>query len=385
MITVAHLISEYLITNHTYVYDHLVGHDDGYRMVVISRCLFPAREKFPFSPVYGLIPWYRLYPYLNQYVPWLVDWVADKYFKYWIKKEDADILHAHFGNFGAKLMGVKKDVDLPMVVSFYGDDAASYPQKPEWKELYQKMFREVEVFIAICEDMKKKLVSFGCPEEKIKIIHVATDLEKFSYQAREIGGKGSEDNPVNFLMVATFNKKKGHSTLIDAFKNVYERNNNVTLTLVGFGPLKGDIEKQIAEYGLEEQVEIVDTTDHPDFFSLFVDQLHSKDVFVHPSQTTEEGSSEGTPTVIMAASAAGMPVVSTQHAGIPEIVVDGETGFLVPERDDSALAEKMLYLAENPDLWNQMGKAGRERMENEFSQSVLIEKLEKIYDTLLEK
>ncbi len=382
--TVAHLISEYLITNHSYIYDHLLQ-DDQFRKVVIARGLFPGRENFPFSPLHGFFPWYRFYPYVNKYFPALFDQLADEYFKKWINKEKADLLHTHFGSFGAKLVDVKKDVDLPMVVSFYGDDASSYPDRPGWADPYQRMFEEVEGFIAICDDMKKKLVSFGCPEEKIHIAHVAADLEKYSYQARDIENKGTEENPVQYLMVATFTKKKGHRILIPAFANLLKQREHARLTIVGFGHLKEKIEQMVAEYDLQNSVEIIDTADHPDFFSLFVKNLHEKDIFVHPSLTTEEGDAEGTPTVIMAASACGMPVISTQHAGIPEVVEDEATGWLVPEKDVDALTNRMVMLYDHPEIWNNIGSAGRAKMEKEFSRKALNNSLQKIYNSILEQ
>jgi len=377
--TVAHLISEYLITNHSYIYDHLLGESDRFRRVVISRCLFPGRENFPFEPIHALLRWHRAYPRLNRYLPKVVDWAADEFFKFWIRREKAALLHAHFGPFGAKLLNVKRAVGLPMVVSFYGDDASSYPARPEWAALYQRMFSEVEAFIAICGDMKRRLVGFGCPEEKVHVIHVATDLEKFTYQGRRPG------EVVRFLIVATFNEKKGYDTLLTAFARVRAEKTNARLTIIGFGPLRGAIEQKISELGIADSVELIDTTDHPDFFSLFIKNLHEQDIFVHPSLTAADGDAEGTPTVITAAAACGMPVISTHHAGIPEIVLDGESGFLVAEKDVESLAEKMLYLAGHPELWNPFGRAGRRRIEEEFSREALTCNLENLYDTLLGK
>lgn len=376
---VAHLISEYLITNHAYIYDQLLGHEDRFRIVVISRCLFPGRENFPFEPIHALLRWHRLYPRLNKYAPQLADWAADQYFNFWIRREKVDLLHAHFGSFGAKLVDLKRSVGLPMVVSFYGDDASSYPQRPEWRDGYQQMFREAEGFIAICDDMKRRLVGFGCPAEKIYIVHVAIDLDKYTYKERQ------PSKTVKFLIVATFNEKKGHEVLLRAFAKVCARKENVSLTVIGFGPLKGKIKKTIDDLGISDCVDLIDTTNHPDFFSLFVENLHEKDIFVHPSLTTPSGDAEGTPTVIMAASACGMPVISTWHAGIPEVVIDGKTGFLVPEKDVDGLSEKMLYLAEHPELWNELGRAGRKHIEKEFSRAALAQNLKIVYNNILEK
>ena len=76
---------------------------------------------------------------------------------------------------------------------------------------------------------------------------------------------------------------------------------------------------------------------------------------------------EGTPVVLMEAQACGLPVVSTYHSGIPEVVKDGESGFLVPEKDVDALAEKMEYLINHPELWPKMGEAGRKHIERNYN------------------
>jgi colanic acid/amylovoran biosynthesis glycosyltransferase len=102
------------------------------------------------------------------------------------------------------------------------------------------------------------------------------------------------------------------------------------------------------------------------------------------SVTAEDGDEEGTPTVLLEASSTGLPVVSTWHSGIPEIVVDGETGFLVPERDSEALAERLGQLLDRPELWRSMGRNGRRHIEESFDARTLSRELVQHYRDVME-
>lgn len=373
---IAHLISEYLISNQTYVYDSLLNHEDKLKIVVITRSLFPGRKNFPFKRVHALIPWSRVYSRLIRFNELFIDKVSDKYFEYWIKKERVDLLHAHFGTFGAKLIDLKEKAGKPLIISFYGDDASAAPKRLEWKDKYKRMFKKADGFIAICEDMKKELISHGAPHKKIHVAHVATDLNKYSYKPRKFSGT------VRFLIIAKFEEKKGIQYLLDAFEKLSSKLDNVKLTIAGYGPLLEKIKHQISKIKNSEKIELIDTTEitkTKEIFPLIKKLLTEKDIFVHPSVTTENRDKEGTPTIIMAASSSGMPVISTKHAGIPEIVIDGKTGYLVPEKDVEALFDKMKFLCQHKELWNTLGRAGRNHIEKEFSRKNLKNNLESIY------
>ena len=102
-----------------------------------------------------------------------------------------------------------------------------------------------------------------------------------------------------------------------------------------------------------------------------------------PSVTSQNGDCEGIPVAIVEALAWGLPVLSTLHSGIPEVIQDGESGFLVPERDTEALAEKLEYLIEHPELWPEMGRKGRKYVEEHYDIDKLNDRLVEIYQRLL--
>ena len=106
-------------------------------------------------------------------------------------------------------------------------------------------------------------------------------------------------------------------------------------------------------------------------------------IFVLPSVTASKGDEEGTPVVLMEAQATGLPVISTFHSGIPEVVIHGKSGFLVPEKDVDALAERLEYLIEHPEIWPEMGKEGRKFVEKKYDIKKLNQQLVEIYQDLL--
>jgi colanic acid/amylovoran biosynthesis glycosyltransferase len=99
--------------------------------------------------------------------------------------------------------------------------------------------------------------------------------------------------------------------------------------------------------------------------------------------TSTTGDKEGIPTILVEAQATGLPVVSTWHAGVPEVVVDGKTGFLVKERDANELAVRLLCLIDHPEDWSKLGSAGREHVSGHFDVMVLARELEEIYERAL--
>jgi colanic acid/amylovoran biosynthesis glycosyltransferase len=106
-------------------------------------------------------------------------------------------------------------------------------------------------------------------------------------------------------------------------------------------------------------------------------------IFILPSVTSDNEDQEGTPVVLMEAQAMGLPVISTFHSGIPEVVVEGKSGFLVPEKDVDALAEKLEGLIEHPEIWPEMGRYGRKFVEERYDIKKLNQQLVEIYQNLI--
>lgn len=140
--------------------------------------------------------------------------------------------------------------------------------------------------------------------------------------------------------------------------------------------MRGEIEKMIAEMGLDGSVKLQGFLDQPGLARLFAESH----IFLHPSEMTDDLNQEGVPNSMLEAMATGLPVAATLHGGIPEAVTDGVTGFLVEERDNEGLAQALLRLTGDTDLWARMGAAAAQSVRAEFSQARAIENLEGFYD-----
>ncbi|MCC6697212.1 MAG: glycosyltransferase [Candidatus Hydrogenedentes bacterium] len=185
--------------------------------------------------------------------------------------------------------------------------------------------------------------------DHLHVVHCGVEPESFTQKHHEGAGK-------ELIFIGRLTAAKGIPVLLEAVAKLRESNPGVRLVLVGDGPDRDWIVSRAAELGLRDCVEITG------YLSLdaIKERLLQADVFVMASFA------EGVPAVLMEAMASGLPVVATRIAGIPELVDDGVSGFLVPPGDAASLADRMRTLLDNPDLRNRMGAAGRAKIEREF-------------------
>jgi glycosyltransferase involved in cell wall biosynthesis len=177
------------------------------------------------------------------------------------------------------------------------------------------------------------------------------------------------------LSVGRLVEKKGMEYLIKAFAAVAGEVPEVRLEIAGDGPLRPSLERLVSDCGLSARVTLHGSLSH----RAIADLMKKASIICQPSVTAADGDSEGLPTVVLEAAATAKPLLATNHSGIPEIVVEGTTGFLVPERDVAALADRLLSLLKNADLRRRMGEAGRRRIEEHFDLKKQAKRLEEIY------
>jgi glycosyltransferase involved in cell wall biosynthesis len=185
-----------------------------------------------------------------------------------------------------------------------------------------------------------------------------------------------DDQELRFLFVGRLAEKKDPITLLRSFASARKSllPVNSVLTMAGDGPLRATVEKEIAALGLADHVRLLGRRTHHEVIELY----QSAHIYVQHSVIAPNGDEEGLPVSITEALAAGLPVVSTRHSGIPEAVIDGVTGVLVDEKDIQGMADAMVDLARNPDRWDQFGRAGRALLEEEFSVPLVQEKLRSV-------
>jgi len=287
-----------------------------------------------------------------------------------------DIIHCQFGNLG-ELGLLLKDAGLfggKLITSFRGYDISSYVRS-YGGDIYNDLFRRGDLFLCVSEHIKKKLLSLGCDERKIVVHRSGVDTKKYRFhpQVAERGGR------VRVLTVARLNQKKGVEYGVRAVAKALRKHQHVEYEIAGDGLLRHKLQSLIAELKVGHNIELLGWKSQDEIAEL----LGNSDILLAPSVTAENGDEEGVPGVIMEAFAQGLPVVSTHHAGIPEVVQDGESGFLVPERDADALAERLEELIEHPERRFAMGRNGREFVEEHYDIGKLNDRLVVIYQQLL--
>ena len=289
-----------------------------------------------------------------------------------MKNDSYDIVHCHFGPNGQtaamlKEIGVIKG---KLVTTFHGYDL-SYTIKKNGNHVYNSLITHGDLYLPISGKWKDELIRFGFNAEKIIVHRMGVDLEQLSFRPR-VKRQGEK---IHILSIARFVEKKGLEYGIRAFARVVQKYPEIMYQIIGDGNLSSNLSQLIEQLKLGEHVQLLGWRKHAEVVKL----IKEADVFLAPSITAENGDQEGIPVVLMEALAQGLPVVSTLHSGIPELVEDGVSGFLVKERDVDALADRLSYLIDYPEKWVDMGRAGRACVEAYYDNKVLNDQLLGIY------
>jgi colanic acid/amylovoran biosynthesis glycosyltransferase len=286
-----------------------------------------------------------------------------------------DVVHCHFGPNGILAASLRELASLsgPVVTTFYGYDLSKF-LSAHGKDAYRFLFARGDLFLPISERFKRQLVELGCPPEKIIVHRIGVDVRCFRPKAY----RETADCAIRILTIARLVEKKGVAYGIEAVAQLTRRYPDIEYTIVGDGPLRAALDDLICRRGLAARVQLLGWKSQEEV-AVF---LRNADILLAPSVTSADGDQEGTPTVLMEALAQGIPVVSTRHSAIAEVVPDGAAGFLVPERDAAAVAEKLALMIERRHCWPAMGAAGRKHVESYYDIEKLNDRLVDIYSAL---
>ena len=286
-----------------------------------------------------------------------------------------DVVHCHYGVAGLRYGVAARLWRAPLVVSFYGYDASSYPRE-RGQQVYQPLFAAAQRVTSLSPHMDDQLRLLGCPPDRLRRVPLAVDAtdDEASHATSRTAGE------VRLLTVARLVEKKGVGVALRALASMRDEIPNLRYDVIGDGPLRGELEALAASLGIADRVRFLGAATGGDVQRA----MREADVFVLPSMTAKNGDEEGTPTVLIEAAYAGLPVLSTRHAGIPEIVADGESGVLVAEGDAASLADGLRTLLAARERWAEMGEAGRRLMiERGHLTSDVAARLEALYLELL--
>jgi len=289
-----------------------------------------------------------------------------------------DIIHAHFGTSGliACLLKKIKVITGPLITTFHGADLNWYPNL-YGRDMYKSLFEQGDQYTANTNFTLSKAVELGCPKDRISVLPVGLDTKQYQFQERQL----LPGQSIKILTVGRLVEKKGIEYSIRAVHKLLENHLNVEYNIIGEGPLKPELGKLINELGIGSRVKLLGSMTQEEVRNFYV----NSHIFVLSSVTASNGDKEGQGLVLQEAQCMGMPVVSTIHNGIPDGILEGQSGFLVPEKDVDSLAGKLTYLVENPAIWTQMGKAGHEFVKRKYDIKKLTLDLLHIYDGAIEK
>jgi colanic acid/amylovoran biosynthesis glycosyltransferase len=281
------------------------------------------------------------------------------------------LIHAHFGGDAWLISRTARRAGVPLVITLHGRDVtqqanARGPRGLRYRWNLRTAFGRATVILAVSEAIRARAISLGADPAKVRVHHTGVPIPSLPAPTAKTW---------DVVFVGRFVDKKGVDDLIEAL--ALTGGGRPRALFIGDGPLWEPARRQAAELGLDATFMGVQPP------AVVRECVAASKILVAPSRTAGDGDSEGLPTVILEASSLGVPTVSTYHSGIPEAVLDGQTGLLCRERDRPALAAAIDRLLADDELRLRLGHAARRHVESEFDLTVQTRRLEELYDAVI--
>lgn len=298
-------------------------------------------------------------------------YVADRF--------DVRVVHSHFGYTAYSSMPTVEKLGLRHIVSFYGVDMSALPQSdPRWLDRYAELFSRVESVLCEGPCMARRIAALGCPPEKLVVQHLGIDISAFPFRPRVWSG----DGPLRVLIAASYREKKGIPYALEALARLKDRV-DIEITIIGDAGSnpKSQLEKTrignlIDASGLRPNVRMLGYQSH----DVLLDEALKHHIFLSPSVTASDGDTEGgAPVTLIEMAATGMPIVSSCHADIPEVIRHESGGLLAQERDVDMLVAHLSFLVSHPESWHEIGATARAHVQERFDARVQGRILANIY------
>jgi len=381
MLAVAQLHRKLFMPNNTFLYNIIVSFKRILPVCItfqkINPILFPVQ-----TPLIELYRWnflHQSWRVIQQYVnknKSVMKYNLPSTFQA-INHYDIKVIHAHFGYTGFQALSVKEKTGLPLITTFYGQDISEYPKYSHWTKNYAILFKIGEKFLVEGPFMKKQLIKIGCTKEKIAIQRIAIMQDKYPFHTRK---PKTKKEPVRILFCGTFREKKGLEYALKAVAKAYTRFPNLEFRIIGDGKLRPRILRLIKIYEMSKYTRLLGYQQHQSM----INEMDRSDIFISPSVRAKNGDSEGgAPTTILEAQACGLPVLSTYHADIPNIVIPGKSALLAPERDVETLSNNLMTLLTEQERWKEMSKTGKNFIKAYHDVHKEVKHLENFYFNLI--
>jgi glycosyltransferase involved in cell wall biosynthesis len=384
---IAVYLQHYLSPSMTFIYRQLLGVQSDFTPVVLSSHKIENLDIFPFESIYfksrnfrkiktskAFNKIYGQHKLLSRNPR--ISQRQKKYFTSIFSKNNIRLIHAHFGPSGIEILLLAKRMGIPLLVSFHGYDGSILLNFQDYIKNLNKLFELAHIIVPshyMLNELEKKvgipnnysIINYGIPLKKFKLIKRTAIKKKFERSEK-----------ITFLQVSNFVEKKGHFYTVSAFRDFLNLYENAELVLGGDGDLKYKIENLVNKLGISNKVIFKGRVNHDQVTEL----MENADVFLHHSVTSKAGDKEGIPNALMEAMATGLPCISTEHAGIPELIKDGVNGFLIKERDVNGYVQKMIDLLKQE---SNISAEARKTIERNFNLEIQVNHLKKIYVELI--
>jgi colanic acid/amylovoran biosynthesis glycosyltransferase len=347
-----------------------------YDTFVMTKALQNS-ELFPFSDI-ELIPKPPSNPLRHGWLKWVKQRPPIVYrgeyqmLSNLLERRGADLMHIYFGHTGVHLLPFIERWQKPCVVSFHGADVAEKNDIRDYGPKLRELFDAVPLVLARSKSLAERLLTLGCPPERLRINRTGVPLHEFPFVRRD----PPTDGRWRFLQACRLIPKKGVATSLCAFAIFQKEFPNAKLIIAGKGPLQSHLEELAEELGISGKVHFRGFLSQAELLDLY----STSHFFLHPSETPPDQNQEGIPNSILEAMSTGLAVLATKHGGIPEAVEHGRCGLLVEERDFEALATAMKNIVRAPFAFREMGALASESVAANFEQREQIRQLETHYD-----
>jgi glycosyltransferase involved in cell wall biosynthesis len=353
--------TQFLPYSQTFVYEELRQHQRYTAEVFARRRVLT--ERFPFAALHVAAPMYGLTR-------------RDPGFDRLFTTRHYDLVHAHFGTGAVYAMRWARRFARPLLVTFHGHDVSLlssyerfFPQHWRYLALHAQLFRTMTLGLCTSADLRDLLLRLGAPAAKLRIHRLGIDPGAFARGARD-------DRVTRVVMIGRFVPKKGFGYGMRAFAQIARSHPELQLTLVGDGELARPLRALARTLGIAARVRFAGVLPPAQVARV----LGESDVLLAPSVVSARNDRDSGLIVVKEASASEVVPIGSIHGGIPEIIDNDVTGFLVPERDVDALAQRLDRLASDASLRERMGRAARAKMEREYDNRTCVARLEEYYD-----
>lgn len=284
-----------------------------------------------------------------------------------------DVIFCHFGPNG-NLAAILKGLGVPgkVVTMFHGYDIRRGIE--QGGAIYKELFETGDLILSISDYNAKHLLAFGVNPQQM--IHHSVGIEMKKYISRQHNTADSAHTKIKIVTVSRLIHEKGLFVGLEAIAQLIKDKHtmNIEYQIAGDGPLRKELDQFAEQLGIREHVRFLGIQSQGSIITL----LSHSDIFFLPSLA------EALPVVLMEAQAAELPVVATNVGSVNQVVINGETGFIVPHQNAQAMAEKLAYLVEHPELWPKMGSRGRQFIQESYDVDILNKKLEKHLKELIQ-